>query len=312
MKAVCKYLVICSALIAGNLLLVSCTAPPSARLSSNEDATTYQLVIDLLGTKYEVLVDDHGRLTNSVELASANGKVNLLIYKDTKFLDKDKKPLQHMEVATDNNLTRPPENAEIIGDIYKIIPEGAIIDPPLSLTLSYDTGELPKDVDENDVYISSYIEDTGWGKWQYKRVDTENHKVTTKLSQFSRFAVLAPLPITLSQFTSTPTFKVDLASKSLAKALSSGKPTLAEFGWRTCIPCKEMKPILEELAVKYEGKLNVVIVEVYEQEELTSQYGIRSIPTQILFDSGGKEIMRHAGLWPKAEIITQLKKRGIE
>ena len=73
-----------------------------------------------------------------------------------------------------------------------------------------------------------------------------------------------------------------------------------------------MKPRLEALSVEYEGKLEVVIVEVYEQEKLTNQYGIQSIPTQILFDFGGKEIMRHAGLWPKAEIITQLKKWGLE
>jgi len=88
-------------------------------------------------------------------------------------------------------------------------------------------------------------------------------------------------------------------------------PTLAEFGWRTCIPCKEMKPILEELAVEYQGKLNVVIVEVYEHEELTMQYEIMVIPTQIFFDSKGKEITRHIGFWAKEEIIAQLKKMGV-
>lgn len=109
-----------------------------------------------------------------------------------------------------------------------------------------------------------------------------------------------------------PTELPDLASFSLPDALASGRPTLAEFGWRTCIPCKEMKPILEELAADYKGKLNVVIVEVYEQEELTRQYGIMAIPTQIFFDAKGKEVTRHMGFWPKAEIITQLKKMGIE
>jgi len=104
----------------------------------------------------------------------------------------------------------------------------------------------------------------------------------------------------------------DLASAPLGQALSSGKPTLAEFGSSTCIPCKEMKPILEELAEEYEGKLNVVIVEVYEQMDLTRQYGIMAIPTQIVFDSEGQEITRHMGLWPREEIIAELKKIGIE
>ena len=105
---------------------------------------------------------------------------------------------------------------------------------------------------------------------------------------------------------------IDLVSTPLPKALSSGKPTLAEFGSSTCIPCKQMKPILEDLAIVYEGKLNVVIVEVYEQKALTQMYGIMAIPTQIVFDSGGKEVTRHMGLWPSEEIIAQLKKMGIQ
>jgi peptidylprolyl isomerase len=105
---------------------------------------------------------------------------------------------------------------------------------------------------------------------------------------------------------------LDLASIPLGQALSNGKPTLAEFGSNTCIPCKEMKPILENLAVEYESKLNVVIVEVYEQRALTQQYGIMAIPTQIVFDSSGKEVTRHIGLWPREEIIAQLKEMGIE
>lgn len=115
-----------------------------------------------------------------------------------------------------------------------------------------------------------------------------------------------------SQSSPTVSQGLDLTSVPLGQALSSGKPTLAEFGSSTCIPCKEMKPILEELAKEYEGKLNVVIVEVYEQMDLTRQYGIMAIPTQIVFDSEGQEITRHMGLWPREEIIAELKKIGIE
>ena len=105
---------------------------------------------------------------------------------------------------------------------------------------------------------------------------------------------------------------LDLASIPLGQALASGKPTIAEFGSSTCIPCKQMKPILEELAVEYEGKLNVVIVEVYEQKELTQQYSILAIPTQIVFDSSGQEVTRHVGFWAEEDIIAQLKEMGIE
>ncbi len=73
-----------------------------------------------------------------------------------------------------------------------------------------------------------------------------------------------------------------------------------------------MKPILEELAMGYKDKLNVVIVEVYEHKDLTNQYGIMTIPAQIFFNSSGEEITRHIGFWSKEEIIAQLKKMGID
>lgn len=99
---------------------------------------------------------------------------------------------------------------------------------------------------------------------------------------------------------------------TLAQALANGKPTLAEFGSNSCIPCKKMKPILDELSTSYQGKLNVVIVEVYDNMALTRQYGIMAIPTQIIFDSSGKEVTRHTGLWPREQIINEFKEIGIE
>jgi len=104
----------------------------------------------------------------------------------------------------------------------------------------------------------------------------------------------------------------DLSSIPLTQVLGNGKPTLAEFGRGICIPCKAMKPILEELSVEYGDKLNVVIIEIDEHRELTNQYGIMAIPTQIFFDSSAQEITRHIGFWSKEEIIAQLKKMEID
>lgn len=105
---------------------------------------------------------------------------------------------------------------------------------------------------------------------------------------------------------------LNLALIPLELALASGLPTIAEFGRGVCIPCKAMKPILEELSVEYEGKLNVVIVEIDDHMDQTRQYNIMAIPTQIIFDSNGNEIARHMGFLPKEDIITRLKKMGIE
>lgn len=98
---------------------------------------------------------------------------------------------------------------------------------------------------------------------------------------------------------------------SLQEAFANGKPTIAEFGSSTCIPCKQMKPLLEKLSVEYSGRMNVVLVEVYEQRELTQQHKIMAIPTQILFDANGKELTRHVGFWARDQILIQLNKSGI-
>jgi thioredoxin 1 len=108
------------------------------------------------------------------------------------------------------------------------------------------------------------------------------------------------------------TIKSSLTSITIEKALTNGKPTIAEFGRGTCIPCKQMKPVLEDLAYIYENKLNVSIVSVDYYRDLTNFYKVMAIPTQIGFDSSGKEIFRHVGFWPKEDIIAKLTKMGIE
>ncbi|MFA4836177.1 MAG: thioredoxin family protein [Dehalococcoidia bacterium] len=104
---------------------------------------------------------------------------------------------------------------------------------------------------------------------------------------------------------------LDLASISLVDRLASGKPTLAEFGRGTCIPCKKMKPILEDLATEYDGHINVVIVEIQNHADLTRQYGIMAIPTQIFFDATGKEVDRHIGFYAKDKIVSKLEQLGL-
>jgi len=103
-----------------------------------------------------------------------------------------------------------------------------------------------------------------------------------------------------------------LTSMPLEQALENGLPTIADFGRGTCIPCKQMKPILEDLAKEYEGKVNVLIISVDEHRDLTTQYGIMAIPTQIFLDSKGQEVTRHMGFFAKDDIIAQLLEMGIE
>ena len=84
----------------------------------------------------------------------------------------------------------------------------------------------------------------------------------------------------------------------------AGTVTMADLGSTSCIPCKLMEPILEELHGEYQGKAAIVFVDVAKERETARKFGIRAIPTHIFFDKDGKEVWRHAGFLEK-KIITE-------
>jgi thiol-disulfide isomerase/thioredoxin len=96
------------------------------------------------------------------------------------------------------------------------------------------------------------------------------------------------------------------------RARTSGKPVLVEFGATGCGPCDMMQPILENLKKKYKDRLNVVFVHVGEEKILGARYGIKSIPVQAFFDKAGKEVFRHTGFYPQAEVEKRLAEMGVQ
>jgi len=98
----------------------------------------------------------------------------------------------------------------------------------------------------------------------------------------------------------------------LDEALKKGKPVLADFGRGVCIPCKQMKPVLEELAAEYKEKTSILIIEIDEHPALTRRHHIRLIPTQIFFDAQGEEIYRHEGFMSKKAIKEKFKDIGVK
>ena len=84
-------------------------------------------------------------------------------------------------------------------------------------------------------------------------------------------------------------------------------PRLLDLGAGKCIPCKMMAPILDELKTTYAGKLEVVFIDVWENQQAGEQYGIRMIPTQIFYDAEGRELFRHEGFFSKEDILAKWK-----
>ena len=88
-------------------------------------------------------------------------------------------------------------------------------------------------------------------------------------------------------------------------------PTLVDLGKGTCVPCKKMKPILEELQKDYQGKAVVRVIDLRDEPKEASKYGIRLIPTQIFFDAEGKEVYRHEGFMDKQSIKAKFAEMGV-
>ena len=91
-----------------------------------------------------------------------------------------------------------------------------------------------------------------------------------------------------------------------------GMVTMIDLGAKKCIPCKMMAPILEKMEKKYEGKAVIVFIDVWEHREQARRFGVRAIPTQIFFDSSGKEVNRHVGFMSEADIVKTLGQLGVK
>ncbi len=97
------------------------------------------------------------------------------------------------------------------------------------------------------------------------------------------------------------------ASAPQAKAL----PRLVDLGAGKCIPCKMMKPILDDLKATCAETFKTEFIDVWENPDAGKQYGINLIPTQIFYGADGKELFRHEGFFSKEDILAKWKEFGV-
>ncbi|HIJ67577.1 MAG TPA: hypothetical protein HPP51_04755 [Planctomycetes bacterium] len=98
----------------------------------------------------------------------------------------------------------------------------------------------------------------------------------------------------------------------LDKARATGKPTLAIFSAASCCGPDKMIPVKNALQEKFDDKISIVYVEPTKEQILAARYGIHSIPTQVLYDSSGKEFFRHSGFYSEKDISNKLREMRVE
>ena len=92
-------------------------------------------------------------------------------------------------------------------------------------------------------------------------------------------------------------------SASAAASDETGLPVLLDLGSTTCVPCKTMAPILDEMRETFAGQFDVRFVNVKEDATLAREYGVRIIPTQIYLDDKGNELFRHQGFFSREDML---------
>jgi len=97
----------------------------------------------------------------------------------------------------------------------------------------------------------------------------------------------------------------NLDSSSFKTTIASSTPVLVDFWAPWCGPCKAIAPILEELATELGSKVSITKVNVDDNEGIASEYGIRAIPTMLLFKNG-QVVDTIVGMMPKAALKDKL------
>jgi thioredoxin 1 len=92
-----------------------------------------------------------------------------------------------------------------------------------------------------------------------------------------------------------------------SEVLKSEKPVLVDFWAEWCGPCRMIAPIVEEIAREYDGTLKVGKIDVDANPQVSMQFGIRSIPTLLIF-KGGRVVDQVIGAVPKRVLTEKLSK----
>ena len=132
----------------------------------------------------------------------------------------------------------------------------------------------------------------------------------TVIGFFVLLAVVGALKYPFSEKPSEISVQKPLVS--LKNIPRKGMVTMLDLGADACIPCKMMAPILSKLEKEYQGRADIIFIDVWKNPDQAKRFKVKAIPTQIFFDKNGKEVDRHVGFFSEVAIVGKLKYLGVE
>jgi len=147
-----------------------------------------------------------------------------------------------------------------------------------------------------------------WRAWRKDGVSRMNK--VWKIAIVVVLVAVVAIVIVNKQRDSSPGTDADKGAAQVSQP-AAGLPRLVDLGSVSCIPCKMMAPILEELKKEYAGRLQVEFIDVMANPDAGTPYKISLIPTQVFFDASGKERFRHEGFFSKEDILAKWKELGV-
>lgn len=151
-------------------------------------------------------------------------------------------------------------------------------------------------------WVSSYrafglffLDTVRWGKKTKK--EESNHSRVARIFSLSLFKILSITGVT--SVVNDQTFEQDV--------LKSDVPVLVDFWAPWCGPCRMIAPLIDQLAEEYAGKLKAVKLNTDESPSIATEYGIRSIPTVMIFKDG-KKMDTVIGAVPKSTLTGTIEK----
>lgn len=93
---------------------------------------------------------------------------------------------------------------------------------------------------------------------------------------------------------------------------AGARVTFIELGSDSCVPCKQMRPVMDALGRTFGDQLEIVYHDVWQDEAAARAYGVQYIPTQVFLDENGVEFHRHVGFYPEEQIEAMLLEHGLK